>query len=85
MKDNCQWLNFQWGLDIQYTHVDEAPILAELCRKHGRFWDGENWHMIQAGKVILRWPDWRKNYLDYNWIQVQMYIYFNIKVEAKNK
>ena len=62
MKDDCTWLNFRWGLDISYTGLAEVPILAQLCRKHGRFWDGEFFYMIQAEKVVLRWPDWRRNY-----------------------
>lgn len=62
MKDDCTWLNFRWGLDISYTGIAEAPKLAELCRKYRRFWDGEYFYMIQANKVILRWPDWRRDY-----------------------
>ena len=61
MKDQNQWLNFRWGLDVSYTNKEEAPILLELCKKHGLFWDGECFYKIQA-HVILRWPDWRKNY-----------------------
>ena len=62
MRDNCQWLNFRWGLDTSYVDKSEAPILLELCRKHGRFWDGEHYYKLQGDKVILRWPDWRNNY-----------------------
>lgn len=62
MKDDCQWLNFRWGLDVSYTHKEEAPILLELCKQYGRFWDGEYFYIIQGDSVILRWPDWRKKY-----------------------
>ena len=62
MKDDCQWLNFPWGLDICYTHIDNAPILASLIKKHKRFWDGQFFYIIQAQSFILRYPDWRKNY-----------------------
>ena len=61
MKDDCVWLNFRWGLDIAYTSHSEAPLLLELCRKYGRFWDGEFYYQVQSS-VILRWPDWRKKY-----------------------
>jgi hypothetical protein len=62
LKDICDWLNFRWALDVQYTHVHNAPLLTELCRKYKRFWDGEFWHQIQAEKILLRWPDWRERY-----------------------
>ena len=61
MKDNCTWLNFRWGLDVSYTNQSEALLLLELCKKYKRFWDGEYYYQIQSN-VILRWPDWRKNY-----------------------
>ena len=63
MKDSsCQWLNFRWGLDVSYTQKEEAPILLELCKKYGKFWDGEYFYKIQGNYVILRWPDWRTEY-----------------------
>jgi hypothetical protein len=61
MKDDCVWLNFRWGLDIAYTNHSEAPLLLELCKKYGRFWDGEFYYQLQSS-VVLRWPDWRKKY-----------------------
>jgi len=61
MKDSCEWLNFRWALDVQYTHIDNAPLLLELCKRFGKFWDGECWYKQQSN-VILRWPDWRSNY-----------------------
>jgi hypothetical protein len=61
MKDSCQWLNFRWALDVSYTNQSEAPLLLEMCKKYGKFWDGEYYYKMQSC-VILRWPDWRQNY-----------------------
>jgi hypothetical protein len=61
MIENCEWLNFRWGLDVSYVTQESAPLLTQLCKKHKRFWDGKYFYMLQSN-VVLRWPDWRKNY-----------------------
>jgi hypothetical protein len=61
MKDDCTWLNFRWALDVMYVNKEEAPLLRQLCKKYGLFWDGEYFYKIQS-VVILRWPDWRNKY-----------------------
>jgi hypothetical protein len=75
MKDEIEWLNFRWGLDVQYTLKENAPILAQMITKNKNFF----WHdapespdsqirrygycyRIQGDHVILRWPAWRNHY-----------------------
>ena len=55
------WINFRWAIDVTYVHIGDAPLLAKLCREHGRFWDGTYWYKKQS-EYILRWPDWRNRY-----------------------
>jgi len=61
MDRNVKWVNFRWAIDVHYVHVEEAPILGSLVKKHQRFWDGEFFYKQQSS-FILRWPDWRKRY-----------------------
>jgi len=61
LKDNCLWFNFHWVLDVSYTHIGNAPVLARLVEKYGVFWDGEFCYIHQKN-FILRFPDWRSNY-----------------------
>jgi hypothetical protein len=61
MKDDVEWLNFRWGLDVSYTLQENAPLLTHLCKKYKRFWDGKYYYQLQS-MVILRWPDWRIRY-----------------------
>jgi len=62
MRDlNLFWRNFRWALDVEYVHVEEAPVLGPLVEKYHRFWDGEFWYKRQSS-FILRWPDWRNRY-----------------------
>lgn len=61
MKDDIEWLNFRWGLDVQYTLKENAPILRQLCEKYKLFWHDGYFYKIQS-TVILRWPEWRNHY-----------------------
>ncbi len=62
MKDSdVTWLNFRWGLDVSYVNCENAPVLDQLCKKYGLFWDGDYFYKKQS-VVILRWPDWRNHY-----------------------
>ena len=61
MKDNAHWVNFRWAIDVEYVHIEDAPLLARLVEKYGRFWDGKYWYKRQSN-YILRWPDWRNRY-----------------------
>ena len=62
MKDEIEWLNFRWGLDVQYTLKENAPLLRGLCEKYKLFWDGNGFFYKIQSSVILRWPDWRNHY-----------------------
>lgn len=61
MKDKLEWINFRWAIDVNYVHMEDAPILLALVKKYGRFWDGKYWYKQQSS-FILRWPDWRNRY-----------------------
>lgn len=63
MLDSVEWLNFRWGLDVSYTRIEQAPILAQLIKKNKNFfWHDGYCYKIQAEHIILRWPEWRNNY-----------------------
>lgn len=60
MRDiDVNWLNARYAVDVQYCHVEEAPILAALIRLHGLFWDGENCFRIEGKCFIKKFPEWR--------------------------
>lgn len=59
MKDNNEWINFRWAIDVEYCHMDLTP--TALVKKYKRFWDGTYWYQQQSC-FILRWPDWRNRY-----------------------
>jgi hypothetical protein len=61
LRDDCQWMNFRWAIDVHYTHVENCPILAKLVEQYKLFWDGEYCYVRQKS-FILRFPDWRNNY-----------------------
>lgn len=63
MKDDIEWLNFRWGLDVDYTLKENAPILTQLIKQNKNFfWHDGYCYKIQADHVILRWPEWRNHY-----------------------
>lgn len=62
MQDkDALWINFRWAIDVEYTRLENVPILAALISKYVRFWDGTFWYQWQSN-FILRWPDWRARY-----------------------
>jgi len=58
---NLCWVNLRWAIDVEYIHIEDAPLLARLVKEHKRFWDGHFWYKRQS-QYILRWPDWRNRY-----------------------
>lgn len=60
MRDTAvNWLNARYAVDVQYCHIDDAPLLANLIRRHGLFWDGQFCYRIGGKAFIKKFPEWR--------------------------
>jgi len=62
MDKDVNWRHLRFSLDADYVEDLEAPILANLIRKHKGFFWCEPYCYIIEGKVknyIKRFPDWR--------------------------